>query len=213
MNTASSTLWPWIALAGLGAFHGLNPAMGWLFAVALGLHRQSRTIVILALAPIAFGHAAAIAATLLAVIAFGTMLDVSLLGHGVGLIAIGWALWHMFVPRRMHVRIGMQTSLMGLGLWSFMMATAHGAGLMLIPSMLALCVSPGAGGELAAGTSVPVSLAALAVHTGAMLAVIGLTAMAIYHWVGLAFLSRGWINLDIFWSAALAAGGIILLAR
>lgn len=213
MNTASSTIWPWIALAGLGAFHGLNPAMGWLFAVALGLHRRSRNIVMLALAPIAFGHAAAIAATLLAVIAFGTILDTSLLGRGAGLIAIGWALWHMFVPRRKHVRVGMQTSLMGLGLWSFMMATAHGAGLMLIPSLLTLCVSSGPGGELAASTSVSVSLAVLAVHTGTMLVVIGATAMAIYHWFGLAFLSRGWINLDIFWSVALATGGVILLVH
>ncbi|MGO4571693.1 hypothetical protein [Microvirga sp. 2TAF3] len=212
MSTASFTLWPWIALAGLGAFHGLNPAMGWLFAVALGLHRRSRATVLLALAPIALGHAVAVGAVLLVVVAFGTVLDATLLGRGAGLILMGWALWHGFVGHRRRARIGMQTGFAGLALWSCMMASAHGAGLMLVPAILSLCVSPGMGGELATSTSIPISLAALTVHTGAMLAVIGAIGLVVYDRLGLAFLRRGWINLDIFWSAALAAAGIILLA-
>ncbi|WP_262271805.1 MULTISPECIES: hypothetical protein [Microvirga] len=211
MNTLSSTLWPWLALAGLGAFHGLNPAMGWLFAVALGLHRQSRSLVVLALAPIAIGHAAAVGAVLLVTILFGTVLDATLLGRCAGILLLVWAGTHMLAGHRTPVRIGMQTGLAGLALWSFMMASAHGAGFMLIPALLSLCLSSGMAGELTASTSLPISVAALAVHTGAMLAVIGAVSLIVYD-QGLAFLRRGWINLDIVWSAVLAGGGLLLLA-
>ncbi|RDI58047.1 hypothetical protein [Microvirga subterranea] len=211
MTAISSALWPWLALAGLGAFHGLNPAMGWLFAVALGLHRQSRGLVVLALAPIALGHAAAVGAVLLAVLLFGTILDGSLLGRGAGIVLLLWAAVHVLSGHRTPIRIGMQTGLAGLALWSFMMAGVHGAGFMLIPPLLSLCVTPGTGGGLAATTSLPVSLAALAVHTGAMLAVIGTISVIAYD-RGLVFLRRGWINMDVLWSLALVAGGIVLLA-
>jgi hypothetical protein len=211
MNTFSSALWPWMALAGLGAFHGLNPAMGWLFAVALGLHRQSRGLVVLALAPIALGHAAAVGIVLLTVLLFRTVLDPTLLGRGAGIILIVWAAGHTLAGHRTPIRIGMQTGMAGLALWSFMVAGAHGAGFMLIPALLSLCVSPGVGGELTASTSLPVSLAALAVHTGAMLVVIGAVSLIVYD-QGLALLRRGWINLDVLWSLALAGGGIFLLA-
>jgi hypothetical protein len=210
MDTISPALW--LALAGLGAFHGLNPAMGWLFAVALGLHRQSRGIVVLALAPIALGHALAVGAVLVAVMAFGTVLDATVLGRGAGLVLMIWAVTHALAGHRNRVRIGMQTGLAGLAIWSCMMASVHGAGLMLVPAVLSLCVSPGTGSELAASPSVPISLAALAVHTGAMLAVIGAVSLVVYD-QGLAFLRRGWINLDVLWSAALGAGGLFLLAE
>jgi hypothetical protein len=111
------------------------------------------------------------------------------------------------------VRIGMQTGLAGLALWSCLMASAHGAGLMLVPAVLSLCVSPGTGGELLTSNSIPISFAALVVHTSAMLAVIGTLGIVVYDRVGLAFLRRGWINLDVLWGAALAAGGMVLLAR
>jgi hypothetical protein len=213
MTTLSSNLWPWITMAGLGAFHGMNPAMGWLFAVALGLHRQSRGIVLLALVPIALGHAVAVGAVLIAVTAFGTVLDATALGRGAGVLLIGWALWHGFAGHRKRVRIGMQTGLAGLALWSCLMASAHGAGLMLVPAVLSLCVSPGTGGELLTSNSIPISFAALVVHTSAMLAVIGTLGIVVYDRVGLAFLRRGWINLDVLWGAALVAGGMVLLAR
>jgi hypothetical protein len=208
----SSTLWPWMTLAALGAFHGLNPAMGWLFAVALGLHRQSRSTVVLALAPIALGHAAAVGIVLLAVVAFGAVVDPTLLGRGAGIVLLIWAAVHVLVGHRSRVRVGMRTGLIGLAFWSCMMAGAHGAGLMLVPAVLSLCLSSGPGAELGASTSIPISIAALAVHTGAMLAVIGAVSLVVYT-RGLAFLRRGWINLDLLWSAALAAGGIVLLAQ
>jgi hypothetical protein len=212
MNTVSSALWPWVAVAGLGAFHGLNPAMGWLFAVALGLHRQSRGIVVLALAPIALGHAVAVGIVLLAMTIFGMVLDATLLSRGAGILLMIWAAAHVLVGHRNRVRVGMQTGLAGLALWSCMMASAHGAGLMLLPAVLSLCVSQGMGSELTASASLPISLAALAVHTGAMLAVIGVISLIVYD-QGLAFLRRGWINLDALWSAALVAGGLFLLAE
>jgi hypothetical protein len=212
MNTASSALWPWVAVAGLGAFHGLNPAMGWLFAAALGLHRQSRGIVLLALAPIALGHAVAVGIVLLAMTIFGMVLDATLLSRGAGILLMIWAAAHVLVGHRNRVRIGMQTGLASLALWSGMMASAHGAGLMLLPAVLSLCVSQGMGSELTASASLPIALAALAVHTGAMLAVIGVISLIVYD-QGLAFLRRGWINLDALWSAALVAGGLILLAE
>ena len=109
-------LWPWLALAGLGAFHGLNPAMGWLFAVALGLHRQSRATVYLSLLPIALGHALSVAVVAGAFVAAGVLIDLRLLRIGAGLLLIGWAFYHWRSGHRHRVRVGMQTGMLGLGL-------------------------------------------------------------------------------------------------
>jgi hypothetical protein len=210
MSSASSTLWPWLALAGLGLFHGVNPAMGWLFAVALGLHRHSQRIVLLSLVPIALGHAVAVAAVLAAFLALGLMIDHTILMRLGAVVLIGWALWHALYGHRQRVRVGMQTGLMGLALWSFLMASAHGAGLMLIPVVAPLCASP-APGEPFTTASIPVALAALGVHTGVMLATIAIVALVVYNFVGVAFLRRGWINLDLVWVAALLVSGVVLL--
>ncbi|MGH6912560.1 MAG: hypothetical protein ACREH3_02505, partial [Geminicoccales bacterium] len=159
-----SNLWPWLALAGLGAFHGVNPAMGWLFAVALGLHRHSRAAVLGALAPIAFGHALAIAVTIAAVLLLGLVLDQVLLRHAAGVLLIGWALYHAVYGRRHRVRVGMTAGFTGLAAWSFVMAGAHGAGLMLVPVVLPLCLAASPSGELGAA-ALPIMGAAVAVHT------------------------------------------------
>jgi len=202
---------PWLVLAGLGAFHGVNPAMGWLFAVALGLHRQSARIVWLALVPLALGHAASVLAVVGAVVLLGTIIDVGWLARAAGLGLIGWAFWHWRYGHRRRARVGLQTGLAGLALWSFLMATAHGAGLMLVPVVLPLCLAASPAAELTASGSVPIALAAVGVHTAAMLAVTGAVAGVVYGWVGVAFLRRGWINLDLVWVAALALAGVILL--
>ena len=123
--------WPLLVLAGLGAFHGLNPAMGWLFAVALGLHRQSRKVVFVSLVPIAFGHAISIAVAAGLLVAGGYLVPGNVVRIGAGLLLLGWAAYHWRFGHRHRVRFGMQTGLLGLGIWSFLMATAHGAGLML----------------------------------------------------------------------------------
>lgn len=207
--------WPWLGLAGLGMFHGLNPAMGWLFAVALGLHRGSRRVVLQSVVPIALGHAAAILAVVLAVMAFGTFLDPAVLRRLSGLLLIAWAGWHAMYGHRHRVRIGMQTGLVGLGVWSFLMATAHGAGLMLLPLLGPLGVTGAGHGTHhhapAAEASLATALLAVSLHTAAMLAVITTVALLVYGWLGLGFLRRGWINLDLLWTAALVVTGIVLL--
>jgi hypothetical protein len=196
-------------LVGLGAFHGLNPAMGWLFAVALGLHRNDRRVVWLALLPIAVGHALSVAAVALAIVALGVIVD----GRGVtaaaGLILIAWALYHWRYGSRHRVRVGLQTGLAGLGVWSFLMATGHGAGLMLWPVLMPLCFPAGVPAG-AVDPFVPVLLG-VGLHTLAMLAVTAAIAVTVYEWIGLAVLRRAWINLDLIWSLALVAAGAGLL--
>jgi hypothetical protein len=202
---------PWLVLAGLGAFHGINPAMGWLFAVALGFNRDSRRVVWLSLIPIAAGHAFSIAVVLAAVLVLGTVLDRRLLDMSAGIVLLGWAFYYALYGHRHRVRVGMRTGMGGLALWSFMMATGHGAGLMLVPVLIPLCLSASPAPELVSAGSLSISLAAVAVHTGAMLAVTAAIAGLVYEWLGLGFLRRGWINLDLIWVAALAATGLLLI--
>jgi hypothetical protein len=211
MSPARAELWPWLALIGLGVFHGINPAMGWLFAVALGLHRHSRKIVALSWIPIALGHAAAVAFVLFAVLALGLVLDHTLLSHAAAVVLIGWAIWHAARGHRQRFLVGMQTGLAGLAVWSFLMSSAHGAGLMLIPVALPLCLAGSPSGRLTTAGLLPVGLAALGVHTAAMLATIAAVSLTVYDWVGLGFLRSGWINLDLIWIAALGVCGLLLL--
>jgi hypothetical protein len=203
-------IWPWIALAALGLFHGLNPAMGWLFAVALGLQRGSERVVLLALAPIAIGHAVAVAAVLTGFLALGFLVDRVTLSRVAAAVLIGWALWHLLRGHRQRLVVGMQTSLAGLALWSFLMASAHGAGLMLIPVLLPICATAASSHELTSD-AIPVALAALGVHTAVMLATIAVVSIAVYQWLGVAFLRRGWINLDWLWVGALLVCGVVVL--
>ncbi len=190
--------------------------MGWLFAVALGLHRGSRRVVLAALVPIAAGHAAAVLATVLAVMAFGRFLDPAVLRRLAGLLLVAWAAWHWFYGHRHRVRFGMTTGLLGLAAWSFLMAGAHGAGLMLIPLLEPLGAvghahhHHAAPGRLA---TVPQALAAVLVHGLATLLATGAAAVLVYDWLGVAVLRRGWLNLDLVWTAALAGVGVVLLLR
>lgn len=204
--------WPWLALAGLGVFHGINPAMGWLFAVALGMHRASRRVVLVALVPIALGHALAIGLVVALVVALGGVLEqvaVRLLG---GFTLLAWGVYHHVYGRRRHrLRVGMRTGLAGLAVWSFLMAGGHGAGLMLVPVLLPLKLTASHAHASPAGTFAA-ALAAVGVHTLAMLGTTGAVAVLVYEWVGLAFLRRGWINLDLVWTLALIVTGFLLLA-
>jgi len=211
MSVAPGPLWPWLALVGLGVFHGINPAMGWLFAVALGLHRRSRRIVLLSWIPIAIGHAGAVALVLFVVLALGLVVDSATLSRAAAAMLLGWALWHAVRGHRQRLRVGMQTGLAGLALWSFLMSSAHGAGLMLIPVLLPLCLSGSPSGQLTASGSLPVALAALGVHTAAMLATITAVSLIVYEWIGVAFLRSGWVNLDLIWLAALGTCGALLM--
>jgi len=209
-------LWPWLTLVGLGAFHGANPAMGWLFAVALGLHQRRRAVVLASLLPIALGHALAVALVAVVVVSLDSVVDRRTMSIASGVALIGWALYHWMYRSRHRVRIGMRTGMIGLTVWSFLMASMHGAGLMLAPALLPLgrvagTHSHSAGHGMSLG-SLEIALAAVGVHTLAMLGVTGVIAVVVYEWVGVAFLRRGWINLDLLWTIALIATGLILLA-
>jgi len=129
---------PWLILIALGAFHGLNPAMGWLFAVALGLYRKSRSVILVSLIPIALGHALAIAVVVYAVVFLGMAIDENAFRIFSGVLLIGWGIFHLLYGHRHRVHVGLRTGLFGLAIWSFVMATAHGAGAMLIPVLMPL---------------------------------------------------------------------------
>jgi hypothetical protein len=211
MSAEPIELWTWLALAGLGFFHGINPTMGWLFAVALGLHRRSFRTVLLSLVPIALGHATAIALVLVAALALGLVLDHVIAGRAAAVLLIGWALWHLVRDHRQRLCVGMRTGLVGLAVWSCFVATAHGAGLMLIPVLMPICLSGTSSHALTVTGSIPVGISALGVHTGAMVATIGLVSIAVYQWIGLAFLRSHWINFDLVWVAALSLGAALLM--
>jgi hypothetical protein len=200
--------WEWFAIAALGVFHGINPAMGWLFAVALGLHRRSRRAVLLAIPPMALGHALSIGLVAGLVLATGFIFDSHLIRVASGALLIAWAVYHLRHGHRHRVRIGMTTGFGGLAVWSFLMATAHGAGLMLVPALIPLCATmPGrSSGPLL------ISLAALGLHTLTTLLVSGAIAVLVYDWLGVGVLRRGWINFDALWTFGLAGTGLLLIA-
>lgn len=207
--TTTVAIWPWVVLAGLGAFHGLNPAMGWLFAVALGLHRHSRADVFLALIPIGIGHLLSIGLLVALFLASGFVVPPHVLARAAGVGLIAWAIYHALWGHRHRVRFGMQAGFLGLGAWSFLMATAHGAGLMLVPALMPLCFADGETILLptAPGTAVLATL----LHTLAMLATTAAVAALVYEWLGVGILRSAWINFDLLWTGALAATGTYML--
>jgi hypothetical protein len=202
-------LWPWLLLAGLGAYHGLNPAMGWLFAVALGLHRGSAATVMKALPPIAVGHFLSIAIVAAAAVVAGVAIDAASVRKAGGLLLLGWAVYHQLRGHRHRVRVGMTAGWAGLASWSFAMATAHGAGLMIVPALVPLCLTGSGGIDI--GNSLSAAFAAVGLHSAAMLAVTAVIAFAVYRCIGLAILRTAWVNVDLVWTGVLAATGILLL--
>lgn len=216
--------WSLVPLIGLGIFHGINPAMGWLFAVALGVQERRLGAVVAALGPIAVGHALAIGIVTLAAGLVGAFLPAELLLVASGGVLIGFAAYKIATRFRHPRWVGMRITKPELVLWSFLMATAHGAGLMLIPVMLRLrgdgIASVAAEGHHAhhghhaAAASEPIATAILAVgvHTAAMLASALAIAMLVYAVVGVNILRKAWINLDWIWSGALVITGAVTLA-
>lgn len=219
-----SAWWPWLSLAALGAFHGLNPAMGWLFAVALGLQERRLRAVTAALGPIALGHALAIGSVLVVVGLLGFVIPQQILLALGGAVLIGFA-GYKVATRLRHPRwVGMRVGPRQLVLWSFLMASAHGAGLMLVPLLVGLQGGrvPGALAHAAhlghaehqppaASDALLPALAAVGVHSAAMLAIAALLAVVVYQKVGVEILRRAWINLDLIWVGALAITGSVAL--
>lgn len=171
-----SSLWPWLVVAGVGALHGLNPATGWMLAAAWGLRSRDRAQALRALVPIAAGHAASVALVAGAVV-FGMAMDrFALQVLAGGLLAIA-AVLHLsgHTPKAARAPAGHA----GLALWSFMMSTAHGAGLMLVPALIPLCAGDASVLEMTRSGLLTLALAALGVHTAAMLAVTGMVATGV----------------------------------
>ena len=196
-------LWPWVAVAMLGAYHGIDPSMGWLFAVALGLQERRRTKVVAALFPIAIGHLLSVA-LIVASIAL-VMKPAPGLVRPVGAAAlIAFGLFRFWRPRTHPRWVAMRVNSIELAAWSFLMATAHGAGLMLIPALMPLQEHAEHMHAMPVAGSIWIAGLAVAVHTIAMLTVTGIVALLVYDF-------RGWVNLDLIWAAALIAMGLLLL--
>lgn len=212
MTSMPTEWWSWLAVVALGLFHGVNPAMGWLFAVALGLHRKSQRAVLLSLLPISIGHAVAVGVVAMAPLMLGLMIDPMAFKRVAGVALLAFAGWHAAYGHRQRLRVGMQTGLAGLLLWSFLMANAHGAGLMLVPVLLTTCLPASPAGELTASNPIPAALTVIGLHTGAMLATIAVVSVVTYNWMGVSVLRRGWVNLDLLWIIALGICGAVLLA-
>lgn len=212
--------WSLLPLIGLGIFHGLNPGMGWLFAVAIGMQNRSLRSVVIALGPIALGHALAIGVVVIAVGLLGTFIPTEMLLVLSGMVLLGFATYK-WVTRFRHPRwVGMRVSKPELVLWSFLMATAHGAGLMLVPVMLRLrgesASNVAAEGHHAHHTPAAteplgIAIATVGVHTLAMVGTALLLAVLVYSLVGVGVLRKAWINLDWIWAGALVITGAVTL--
>ncbi len=214
--------WPWLALLLLGSLHGLNPGMGWLFAVALGLQEEDRRAVWRSLLPLGLGHAIAIAVALVVVGFLGLVVSLSGLKWLVAALLIGIGAYKF--ARLRHPKYGgLRMSFRQLTIWSFLMASAHGAGLMVLPVVLGAApgagASTGPGAHAAHGTSIAGLLSdgqlagvmATLVHSGAYLVVCGLIAVIVYEKLGLRLLRSAWVNLDSIWAITLIATGIATL--
>ena len=206
----------WLMLL-LGAYHGLNPAMGWLFAVALGMQEQKGTTVVRSLVPMALGHALAIGAVVAMAMVLGVSLPLVVARGVVAALLVGLGVF--FLVQHWHPRwVRMQVGFADLTLWSFLMATAHGAGLMVLPVLwrgTSAEASVRMGGRAnamldgSAGTSPLAGLTATLVHTAGYLLVTGLIAWVIYTKVGLAILRKAWFNVDAVWGVVLIATGLM----
>jgi hypothetical protein len=206
---------PLATLALLGAYHGLNPAMGWLFAVGLGMQDRDRGSVLRALPPIAIGHELALAAVALLVVGAGLAADPHALHVAAAALLIGFGIFRFAKPRAHPRWTTMRVTPRELTWWSFLMSSAHGAGLMVTPVLLGTGV-PAAGAH--AGHDHPLTtmsmgegLIAITVHVGAMLLVMGVIAVLVYEKLGLSFLQKAWINSDQVWAAAFVAAGVVTL--
>ena len=201
------------ALLALGAFHGLNPAMGWLFAVARGMQERSRTVFLTSLPPIAAGHLGSVAIVAAVVSATRSATTANVVGIAGGAVLVAFGLWRLLSER--HFRwAGMRLNAAQLTGWSFLMSSAHGAGLMLLP-VLATTAPPATGHTghaVPAATGALEGLAAAGVHTVGMFAVMAACGLAVYEFVGLSILRKAWFNIDRLWAAVLVSAGVITIA-
>jgi hypothetical protein len=204
----------WLMLL-LGAYHGINPGMGWLFAVALAMQEEKGSGVARALLPLAVGHALAIGSVVLTAAFLGMAVPLPTIRACVAALLLGLGIfcllrhWH---PRWVRMHVGFRD----LTVWSFLMASAHGAGLMVVPVLLgsdSVEAQAGMAGHshLSPGANPVSGMLATAIHTAAYLAMTGLVAWVVYHKLGLAALRKTWFNFSLIWGAALVATGVFTL--
>ncbi|HXX20529.1 MAG TPA: hypothetical protein VEJ46_14085 [Candidatus Acidoferrum sp.] len=208
--------WAWAALFVLGAYHGINPGMGWLFAVALGMQRHSGRVVWESLLPIAAGHALSIGLVVGVALAVGVALPQDYVRYAVAAVLLALGLYRLVRKRHPHWG-GMQVGFRDLTIWSFLMATAHGAGLMLLPVLLGMSAMRYAHHDMQLHALMMsggpwIGAAAVLVHTLGYLLVTGAVAFVVYEKVGLSLLRKAWVNLDMVWAAALiVTAGVALV--
>jgi hypothetical protein len=206
----------WLAVVASGLYHGVNPGMGWPLAVSAGLMERSPRALVAALWPLTLGHLLAM---------FVVMLPFSLLlvlaqwrvqtQICASLLVIAFGIYRLL--NRRHPRSLTRIPPTQLGLWSFAVAVAHGAGLMLVPIYLGLCSAADLdSGHVAAATLIKANLAmallVAVVHSGTMIAAGGTLAWLVYRYLGLKFVSRSWFNLDAVWALSLVlVGGLSLM--
>jgi hypothetical protein len=197
----------WVGVLALGAFHGVNPGMGWLFAVALGMQERRLTAVCRAMLPLALGHGLAIAAAIAAAMLLGAVVPLRAIQWLVAGVLLTLGISRVF--RHGHLRwVGMQVGMKDLTVWSFLMASGHGAGLMVLPLVLGAAAGPHhAHHAMAAATLSPVS--ATIVHSAGYLAVSAGVAVVVFSKLGVGLLRKAWFNLDLVWAIALVASGIV----
>ena len=206
----------WLAVVASGLYHGLNPGMGWPLAVSAGLMEKSSRALVAALRPLSVGHLLAMLTVIFPFALLVTLVEWQRpIQIGASVLVIGFGLFRL-VNRR-HPRVLARIRPAQLGLWSFAVAIAHGAGLMLLPIYLGLCrAADFARGHEAAGTLIQANLGMAAivsvVHTVAMIIAGGLCAWLVYRYLGLKFVSRSWFNLDAIWAVSLMLVGALSLA-
>ncbi len=201
-----------VTLALLGVFHGVDPGMGWLFAVSFGMQERSRRALVHALPFIALGHEAAVAVMVIVLTITSSLFASKVVVLGGGAVLFVFGLWQLISSR--HVRwVGMRLSRWQLACWSFVMSSAHGAGLMLLPvfafpldeHLRALDLHRGLAHVAMTG------LLALVIHVGAMIVTCGAIALLVYEVLGLTILRRAWFNLGRVWAIALVGAGVAVL--
>jgi len=202
----------------LGAFHGINPGMGWLFAVALGMQEQSARGVWRALPPIALGHAAAVGAVVLVATVAGIVVPVVVLKAITATVLITFGCYRLW--RHRHPRFGgMQVGFRDLTVWSFLMASAHGAGFMVVPFVMSAPSMLSAAGHehmhhmSAATHGAAAGTMAVLMHTLSYLVVMTLAAWIVYRKLGLSLLRKAWLNMDWMWAGALVLTGLVVLLK
>jgi hypothetical protein len=209
----------WLTLAALGAYHGVNPAMGWLFAVSRGMQERSRRAVLRSLVPIAIGHEMSIALVAALVVGLEVVTDSSTLRMVAAAVLFGFGIFR-FVKPRAHFRwTSMRVSDRELTLWSFLMSTAHGAGIMVAPVLIGLQGTIDRSGAKAhdqadlglLNASLGVGAVGIALHVAVMLAVMGVVAIVVYERLGLKVLRTAWLNTDRLWAAAFVLAAFITL--